>query len=315
MSDAALRLGGSAGVHGLSPWRIEFGRSAQLKAALIAGLFILTFWNTIYLLAYTWWNQPADWGHGWIIPAFSAYFVYNHWDRVKATPIRHTWVGLLLIVVSLAFYWLNLWAFRIGYLQSVGMLLCLLGIVIFLCGLPVVRHIWVPWLYLFFAVPLPHGVYFNLTDPLRKFAAYGATIVLRVFGLQIERVGSTIEYVHAGTVGKLEVADACAGMRSTITLCALGVAIAFVQDRPWWQRIVMIASCVPIAIFANFIRVTTTCVLHVYVDPVYAKGNYHTMLGLLTLGLAFLMFNGLSWILAHATPTDADDADEAESPA
>jgi exosortase len=295
-------------------WRIEFNGAAQLKAAVIAALFLFTFSNTIYLLAYVWWNQPADWGHGWIIPAFSAYFVHTHWDRIRACPIRFTWVGLAIMVASLAFYWLNLWALRIGYFQSVGMLLCLLGIVIYLCGLPVVRHVWVPWLYLFFAVPLPHGVYFGLTDPLRQFAANAATVVLRLTGLQIERLGSTIEYVYAGTRGKLEVADACAGMRSTITLCALGVAIAFLSERPWWQRIVMIASCIPIAIFANFVRVTTTCILHVYVDPVYAKGNYHTLLGLASLALAFLMFNALGWLLSHATPTEEDDEPEPARP-
>lgn len=292
-------------------WRIDFGRGAQLKAALVAVLFLATFYNTLYMLAYVWWNQPADWGHGWIIPAFSAYFVYMHWDRIRATPIRHTWVGLALLVAALAFYWINLWALRVGYFQSIGMLLCLLGIVIFLCGLPVLRHVWMPWLYLFFAVPLPHGVYFGLTDPLRQLAASAATIAMRVTGLQLERAGSTLEYVYQGVRGKLEVADACAGMRSTITLCALGVAVAFLSERPWWQRLVMIASCVPIAILANFVRVTTTCFLHVYVDPIYAKGTYHTLLGLASLALAFLLFNALGWILAHLSPTDEDLEQEA----
>ena len=233
--------------------------------------------------------------------------VYLRWDRVRRAPLRHTWVGLVLVVVTLLGYQYFLWVWPMGYPRPAMMLLCLAGVIVFLCGLPILRLVWVPWLYLFFAVPLPQGVYFRLTDPLRRMAAVVATQVLSLFPeLDIEKVGSTIEYVYRGQTGELGVADACSGMRSTMTLCALGVAVAFISERPWWQRLIMVASCIPIAIFANFVRVTTTSMLHIFVDPKYAGGTYHTLLGLVTLLLAFGVFSGLGWLLSHLFVEDSD---------
>jgi exosortase len=116
----------------------------------------------------------------------------------------------------------------------------------------------------------------------------------------IRREGSTIWYDYGTTQGgAIDVADACSGMRSTITLCALGTAVTFLSDRPWWQRIIMLGSCVPIAVFCNFIRVSITSALHIFVDPKYATGTYHTALGLAVILLAFGMFSALGWVLGN----------------
>ena len=285
---------------------IEFDRPTRIRAVIVALAFIAVFYNVLLDLSHKWYHS-ADWSHGWLIPLFSAYLVYLRWDRVRRAPLRHTWVGLVLVVVTLLGYQYFLWVWPMGYPRPAMMLLCLAGVIVFLCGLPILRLVWVPWLYLFFAVPLPQGVYFRLTDPLRRMAAVVATQVLSLFPeLDIEKVGSTIEYVYRGQTGELGVADACSGMRSTMTLCALGVAVAFISERPWWQRLIMVASCIPIAIFANFVRVTTTSMLHIFVDPKYAGGTYHTLLGLVTLLLAFGVFSGLGWLLSHLFVEDSD---------
>jgi exosortase len=285
---------------------IEFDRPTQIRAVIVGLAFVAVFYNVLLILGHTWYHS-GDWSHGWLIGPFSAYLVYLHWDRVRRAPVRHTWVGLVLMLAALALYQYSLWGLKIGYLRPFSMLVCLLGVIVFLRGLPIVKHIWVPWLYLFFAVPIPKGYYFALTDPLRRLAALVATQLLGLFpNLDIEKVGSTIAYFHQGQYGTLGVDDACAGMRSTMTLAALGVAVTFISDRPWWQRVIMIASCVPIAVFANFIRVTTTCVLHIYVDPKYASGTYHTMLGLVTLLIAFGIFSGLGWILSNLFVREAE---------
>jgi len=293
-----------------APVTLRFDRAAQVRALIVGLAFSAVFYNVLLGLMHTWYEKP-DWSHGWLIPFFSVYLVYLRWERVRRVRIAHTWVGLLLLLAALALYQYSVWGLVISYLRPLSLLLCLLGVIIFLCGLPIVREIWVPWLYLFFAVPLPPGVYFRLTDPLRRLSALVATSILDLFpSLDIEQVGSTISYVYQGQTGALGVADACAGMRSTITLCALGVAVTFVSERPWWQRVLMIAACVPIAVFANFIRVTITCVLHIFVDPRYAEGTYHTLLGLATLLIAFALFGGLGWLLNHLFVEEPSGAEQ-----
>lgn len=288
---------------------LEFDRRAQIKLVLLILAFAAVFYRVLLTLTY-YWRTSSDWSHGWIIPFFSAYLISTKWDQIRRIELRGNWVGFLIMLGGLGLYWYSLWGLKIGYIRPTSMLVCLLGMAIFLCGLPVVRHAWLPWLYLFFAVPLPKGVYFQLTDPLRRIAAEVATAVLGLFNsLHIEKVGSTIEYLYQGETGYLGVADACSGMRSTITLCALGVAVTFISDRPWWQRVIMIGSCIPIAVFSNFIRVTATCLLHIFVDPKYAEGEFHTMLGLVTLLIAFGIFGGLGWLLNNLT-VEADASPE-----
>ncbi|MEW6251946.1 MAG: exosortase/archaeosortase family protein, partial [Planctomycetota bacterium] len=218
--------------------------------------------------------------------------------------------GLPILLAALALYaWALSGTLLFAFARPAAMLLALLGLIVLLCGVPILRHVWLPWAYLLFAIPIPQRLYFALTNPLRRLAATVASTVLNfVPGLHVERVGSNLEYTYGAKNGMIGVADACSGMRSTMTLCALGVAVAFMSERPLWQRLVLVAACVPIATFCNFIRVTITCSLHVFVDPKYASGQYHMMLGLGIILLAFGIFSGLGWLLDRLFVEEEEDA-------
>jgi exosortase len=303
--------------------RITFDRAAQVKAALVAAAFFAVFWDQLDFnpagglgaLVFRWVNE-GDWNHGPIIPLFSAYLVYLRWDQIRACPVNHAWLGLPIMLAGLGLYECSLCGLLYGYAQPLGMLICLLGIIIFLCGLPVMRYAWLPWLYLFFAIPIPKRQYFMLTDPLQRLAATVACGVLELLpGVEIERVGTVIHPFLTRTgvaLPPLSVTDACSGMRSTMVLCALGVAVAFMAWRPWWQRVILIGSCVPIATFCNFLRVTITSILHIYVDPKYATGTYHIALGLVMIVLATAMFLGIGWVLNNIVVEDSAEAEDSE---
>lgn len=301
-------------------WRIAFGPIERLKAAIIVIAFFAVFWHVLDFIPPNYgslvaaWVNNSDWSHGPIIPLFSAYLVYQNWERVRRSPVRGGWIGVAIMAVGLSAYWFVLLNPLFGIARELAMMLTLLGVIISSCGLPVLRHVWLPYLYLFFAIPIPQGVYFALTNPLRQLAAKVSYAVLSaVPGLTIERGDSIIAYTYKGVDGQMVVADACSGMRSIVTLCALGVAYAFLAERPLWQRIVLLASCIPIAIFCNMIRVIITCLLHIFVGPEYASGNYHTLLGLLVLGLAMCVFLGVGWVLNHLYIEADNEADSAAS--
>lgn len=296
--------------------RISFDRPAQIQAAIIGAAFVAVFWNLLDFipplggLVHAWVHQ-ADWSHGPLIPLFSAYLVYLSWDELRRRPVRWAWIGLPIMLAGLLMYVMVLSGqLPFAYAKPFGMMITLLGVIIMLCGLVAMRYLWLPWLYLFFAIPLPSRIYFELTDPLRRMAATVASTVLSALpGLHIARLGSNLEFVYQGNSGVIGVADACSGMRSTVTLCALGVAVACMSERPLWHRIVLVLSCVPIATFCNFIRVTVTCWLYIYVDPKYASGQYHMMLGLLVILLAFGIFSALGWLLSHLFVEEEVDED------
>jgi exosortase len=304
---------------GASAGPIRFDRAAQVKIALLVGAFFAVFWAQLDFnpagglgaLVYRWVNE-ADWNHGPIIPLFSAYLVYVRWEQIRRCPVKHTWIGLPLMLGGLGLYEYSLSGMLVGYAQPLGMMICLLGMIIFLCGLPVMRYAWLPWIYLFFAIPVPKRQYFMLTDPLQRLAAAVACGVLNLLPrVHINRVGTMIEpYLSGAALPPLSVTDACSGMRSTMVLCALGVAVAFMSWRPWWQRVILIGSCVPIATFCNFLRVTITSIIHIYVDPKYATGTYHVALGLLMIVLATGLFLGIGWVLNNIVIEDSEDKEE-----
>lgn len=293
--------------------RLEPSRWLPLQAAVLTAAFAAVFYVVLRGLVYQW-SDSANWSHGFIIPLFSIYLVYLKWDRLRGTPIRFAWLGVPVMLAGIGAYFYFAWVFPMTYGQRLAMLLTLLGVLVTLCGVLAMRWLWLPWAFLLFAIPLPQGIYFELTDPLRQMAAKVATALLNLMpGLEIETIGSTIHYYYRGHSGALGVADACSGMRSAMALAALGVAVAWMVDRPWWHRLIMVAMCVPIAIFANFIRVTVTCLLHIFVDPTYATGAYHIGLGLATLLIAFAIFSGLGWLLEHlfVEEPEAGDSDTA----
>ncbi|MBN2445232.1 MAG: exosortase/archaeosortase family protein [Phycisphaerae bacterium] len=303
-------------------WRLSFDRTAQIKAGLIAVAFVAAFWELLRFvptpvlgkLPYAW-RHEADWSHGWIIPLFSAYLVYVKWDQLRRVKVRFAWIGLPIMLIGLAAYVFALCGLQFGYVKPLSMMVCLLGVIVLLCGVPAMRYLWVPYMYLFFAIPLPKSIYFAVTNPLRRWAASIATTMLSLVpSLEIRQTGSVIDAVYQGQYHAIGVADACSGMRSTITLCAIGVAVAFIFDRPWWQRVILVAACLPIATFCNFIRVSITCVLYIFVDEEYATGTYHMMLGLIMMAIAFGMFSALGWVLSHLVVDESAEPDDAGEP-
>jgi exosortase len=97
----------------------------------------------------------------------------------------------------------------------------------------------------------------------------------------------------------LNVADACSGMRLLMAFLALGVAMAYLHDRPIWQRLVLLVSTVPIAVFCNIVRVTITGFIYVLIAPEYAQGIYHDALGFAMLPLAFGLYSLLGWVMEN----------------
>ena len=164
-----------------------------------------------------------------------------------------------------------------------------------------VRYAWLPIGFLVFAVPLPQRYYFRLTMPMRLLAANIAAALLElVKGLETTVNGVVISVVYNGRRMEpdLNVAEACSGMRLLMAFLALGVAMAYLHYRPIWQRLILLASTVPIAVLCNIVRVTVTGFIYVLVHPRYTQGVYHDLLGLAMLPLAFGLYGFLAWFIS-----------------
>ena len=279
---------------------LELELHSYLKLLIITVLFVYLFRNDIGRTVNRWLSD-SSWGHGFLIPLFSLYFINQHREKILGLQARPNYLGLFFLICGIVFYALN-GASPSGYayLQPISMIAILGAIILFLCGWPLLRYTWLPVAFLVFAVPLPRRYYVAITMPMRHLAANVAAALLNLLsGLEATASGVIIDVIYKNQhLEPLNVAEACSGMRLLMAFMALGVAMAYLHYRPIWQRMVLLASTVPIAIICNIVRVTVTGFIYVLIHPKYTQGIYHDILGLGMLPLAFVFYGFIAWFMS-----------------
>ncbi len=268
-----------------------------IKIIVIMGLFSLLFRHEYYRLGYVWLND-GNWSHGFLIPLFSLYFLNQHRGQLAAAEVKANYLGLAVLLLAVGMYLASIYPLKMGYPKLMAFLLCVFAIVLLVCGWKIFRIAALPIAFLFFAMPLPTRWYVYLTMPMRIWSSYVAASFLDAFpSIEATSQGVIIEGLYKGSDFTLNVAEACAGMRLMMAFVALGVAMAYLSDRSMWHRLVLLASTLPIAIFCNFVRVMVTGVVYLMIGPEYARGGYHTLLGLSMLPLAFGLYALISFVI------------------
>ena len=313
------RPGGSlvdmVGVFENRPVDQAFSRSVYVKVAVIAFLFCgLNFWQFERLVAG--WRIDPNWSHGFLIPLFSLYLIYTRWDQLVAARRRVCLWGLPIILLSLLV--LVFAFFRLGtyWFCQLSMIPLLLGIVLYLSGPSVLKITWVPIVFLLLAIPIPDILYQKIAYPLQELAAHSTTVLLRLCNVTIDVSASSLSITSiSGRVHPLQVVEACSGVRSLMAFVALSVAMAYIDDRPVWQRLVLIFSSLPITMLCNILRVTATATMFVIDKPELGQDFMHTFMGMALLPPALLMLLGLSWMMNHLfIESDDEDDEDVEAP-
>mgnify|MGYP001222822113 CR=1 FL=1 len=290
----------------------EVGVHNYIKMLIVAGLFIYLFGGEIRGMVDRWCTD-SNWSHGFLIPFFSLYFINQRKDEILNLEIKPNYIGLFLLICGIVFYPLNIVHFQFGYLQPIGMIGTLGAVVLFLGGWRLIKYTWLPIGFLVFAVPLPDRLYVSVTMPMRYLSAKVAAVFLSlVKGLEATAQGAIIDVIYKGQrlEPSLDVAETCSGMRLLMAFLALGVAMAYLHYRPRWQRVVLLASTVPIAILCNILRVTITGFIYILISPIYAQGIYHDLLGLMMLLPAFGLYYALAWFMENLFVSEARSAEE-----
>ena len=281
-------------------WR-ELPTHVYVKIFILGALFVFLFRSEIEGIVNRW-VTDSSWSHGFLIPLFSLYFIDQHKREILNLRTRVNYLGLLLLICGILFYPFNIVHFQYGYLRPMVMIATLGATVLFLGGWRLVKHTWLPIAFLVFAVPLPQRYYNSLTDPMRQWAATVASGLLNLVpDLEASATGKVIDVFYRGQSLEpaLDVAEACSGMRLLLAFMALGVAMAYLRERQLWQRLVLVASTVPIAILCNIVRVTVTGFIYILIHPKYAQGIYHDILGMAMLPLAFGLYGLLALFMSN----------------
>jgi exosortase len=293
----------------------ERGVPLAVKVAILGALLVWFFYIEISRTVHRWTADPS-WSHGFLIPAFSLYFLYQNRRKILDLTARPSWFcGLGSLVFVLVVYWYNTVLLKFSYGDALIFIAAIGATVLFVGGWALLKQTWLPIAYLFFAVPLPGRLYTQITQPMQGFAAQVASVVLNVIPqLEATLRGVVIDVTYRGLPlePSLQVAEACSGMRLLMAFVALGVAMMYLHWRPIWQRVILLLTTVPIAILCNVIRVIITALIYIFWDPKYAQGVYHDLLGMLMLPLAFLFYGMIAWLMSNLfVDEDAEPAQEA----
>lgn len=277
---------------------------------ILGALFVGLHFNFVFRMAKVAMGDP-NWQHILIVPLISIYFIFQHREMLLATPRRVESAGLILVFAGAFAYGFGIYPVRNDMFQGAAMILGLFGLVWFLLGRRMLKHLWFPIAYLALAIKISDRIWSQIAWVLQDIAAMAAAGVVKMLGIALnmdaDLEGNTITLWSEGVkLDAVNVAEACSGLRMLMAFIALGVAMAFLSNRAWWHRMVMVAMAVPIALIVNIARVTTICVLFAKVDPSLAAGDFHIFIGLLMLLPAAGLFWLLGWVLDNIVVMEQD---------
>jgi exosortase len=258
---------------------------------LSVAAFGFLYRRVIAKLLYDWMND-GNYSHGFLIVPIAAYLVWERRTRLTAEPIKPSAFGLVILGGSLA----TLGAGILGaelFLSRVSMIGVVAGVVLFTMGWRALRRLAFPIAFLLLMIPIPAIIFNQIAFPLQLLASQAAEFTLSGLGIPVLREGNVI--VLANT--SLEVAEACSGIRSLISLVTLAIVYGYFTDKRVWARLVLAIAAVPVAVFANGVRVAGTGVAAHYYGAAAAEGFFHTVSGWTLFVVAFVMLFGIQRVL------------------
>jgi exosortase len=252
-------------------------------------LLLLAGWLYASILArlFLQWVGPSrdpNFEHGIFVPLFALFILWQDRNKLQLIAPVPSWGGLPLVILSLLMLVLGVLGAE-NFSSRVSLLILLAGLIILFQGWKFFRAVLFPWAFLILMIPIPALILQRITFPLQLMASKLATVLLEVVNVPVLRQGNMIVLAAM----PLDVAEACSGIRSLLTLVTLAIIYGYLMETRIWVRVVLACAAVPIAVVANSFRIFGTGLLVQYWDPDKAEGFFHTFSGWLIFVVALIM--------------------------
>ena len=280
---------------------------------VIAALFFI-YASVLLRLSNTWWTD-ANYSHGLLLPFVIAYILWSQRQKLTESPSNpSTFWGSLAIGVALFALWVGVAGAEL-YVQRLSLLLMIGGVIVYWRGFHLLRLMWMPLGLLLLAIPIPAILFNQVAFPLQLFASQCAVWSMQALDIPVVRQGNVIELMPLNSLQtrKLEVVEACSGIRSLLTLLTLGAVLAYLTApraranlASGWRPVTSWGGCrfalvlfaaVPIAIVTNALRVSGTGILAHYFGTRIADGFFHAFSGWLIYVAALVLLFCFTWLL------------------
>ncbi len=271
---------------------ISQARRHDFRLAGLAFLLILLYFQVIIGLVSDWWSD-SNYSHGFLVPLVSFFLVWRKRSQLGGVQKEKSYTGFAIFLGGLLMYILGT-AGAEYFVARFSLVVVVFGLVLYFFGRKALGLVWFAIAYLLFMIPIPYVIYYALTFPMQLLSSKVSVLLLSAVGLPAIRQGNII-FLPNGYA--LEVAEACSGLRSLVSLLALGALLAHLLQKSKVKQAVVFFSTVPIAIIANFARILLTAVGAYVISPKLAEDFLHEVSGIFVFLIATLLLLGLSVVL------------------
>jgi exosortase len=274
-------------------------RAAQLRVVavgLVVVALAIVYWSVITGLISAW-STDDNYSHGFFIVPLAVYFAWERRRAIASAPEQPSIAGLLVVAGSL----LLLVAGVLGaelFLARISILGTIAGVILFLFGWQMLRILAFPLAFMVLMVPLPAMIFNKIAFPLQLLASHVGESTVSAMNIPILREGNVLVLANA----TLEVAEACSGIRSLVSLVTLGLVFGYFVDHRIWVRAFIAFSAIPVAILANGLRVASAGVAAHYYGAVGVEGLFHQFSGWVVFGLGFAMMFAVHRLVRRFAP-------------
>lgn len=269
-----------------------------IEGAILLGLWAASFIPVYPRLFHAWLNNPED-SHGILVPLISVYLIWQKRDKIIGARISSSNWGVAILAISMGCYVLS-FAGGIEVGARCMIVGSLAGLVLLCAGKEFFKLVCFPVLFLFFMVPVPDSIEGLVSFPLQLFATDVARFVIQGVSIPVYQEGNMLYFAQT----QLEVAEACSGLRSIVSLTMLSVLFAYMLNKGWRRKIVLLISAIPLAIFVNVVRVSGTGILAHYFGSRVARGFMHEFSGMAVFAFGFLLLFGEFLLLNRTASKD-----------
>ena len=264
--------------------------------ALLAVSFAILYWQVVAGLVYDW-AHDDNYSHGFLIVPLALYLCWERRAKLAALPVRPSLFGPVVIAGSIFVLVAGVLGAEL-FLTRVSIIGTIIGTVLFLFGWRHLRALAFPIAFMLLMIPVPTIIFNHVAFPLQLLASRVGETVLTAASIPVLREGNVIMLAHT----TLEVAEACSGIRSLISLLTLGIVFGYFSDSRLVARWAIALVTVPIAVLANGMRVAGTGIAAHYYGPAAAEGFFHTFSGWLVFVFAFALLLAFQRLLHRLTP-------------
>lgn len=233
--------------------RIRFASSEAAHRLVISGLLaaiaLVTFGGSLLNLVHRWQTQE-EYSYGYLIPVIVGWLLWTRRRAIVASVGQPSWIGPSLILVAALMHVVGRLS-ALFFLSQLGFILVLFGIALGVGGYSLLRVVFVPLLYLIFAIPMPYFIEASLSWRLQVVSSQLGVFFIRLSQIPVFLQGNVIDLGNY----KLQVVDACSGLRYLYPLLSLSFLAAYLFQTSMRQRVLVFLSAIPITILMNSLRI------------------------------------------------------------